>query len=316
MVLSINSGKQIQKLNCFIEKSIKTHSNKFDYSKVIYVDSKTKVEIICPAHNSFWQDPASHVRGRGCPTCGSMQGGKIRAKDTEWFINQAKEVHGDTYDYSNSSYKNNHTDIEIFCLEHGKFITTPIIHLGGSKCPKCAVLQKDYSCYKRTDEEFIKLSKEKYGDKFNYDDVDYLNKSTKVTINCKEHGDFNVTPRTHLGKSEFGGCPGCTPKTNAGFTKTGWINHCKSKGVEKPTCYIIRLFNNEESFIKIGITTNFYTRVTQFPYKYEIISLIENYPDIVYMKEKFLHKQFKKFKYIPNKFFGGMQECFNLNIYN
>lgn len=53
----------------FIEKSTTLHHNKFDYSKVQYKNSKTKVEIICPQHGKFEQIPNDHLCGKGCSNC-------------------------------------------------------------------------------------------------------------------------------------------------------------------------------------------------------------------------------------------------------
>ena len=53
----------------FIEKAKKVHGDKYDYSKVEYVNSHSKVCIICPKHGEFWQNPNGHLRGHGCPKC-------------------------------------------------------------------------------------------------------------------------------------------------------------------------------------------------------------------------------------------------------
>lgn len=53
----------------FIEKSIKFHMGKYDYSKVNYVNGKTKVIITCPIHGDFSQMPYHHIKGVGCPGC-------------------------------------------------------------------------------------------------------------------------------------------------------------------------------------------------------------------------------------------------------
>lgn len=53
----------------FIEKARLKHGNKYDYSKVIYANNKTPVEIICPKHGAFWQRPDSHLHGKGCMFC-------------------------------------------------------------------------------------------------------------------------------------------------------------------------------------------------------------------------------------------------------
>ena len=63
-----NGGRKLTK-DWFIEKTIKVHGNKYDYSKVEYIDSKTKVCIICPEHGEFWQTPNDHLDGCGCPKC-------------------------------------------------------------------------------------------------------------------------------------------------------------------------------------------------------------------------------------------------------
>ena len=47
----------------------KVHGNKYDYSKIDYINSKTKVKIICPKHGIFAQRPNDHILGEGCPKC-------------------------------------------------------------------------------------------------------------------------------------------------------------------------------------------------------------------------------------------------------
>lgn len=56
----------------FIADSITIHGNKYDYSKVEYINNQTKVCIICPIHGEFWQTPNMHLRNRGCPICKSL----------------------------------------------------------------------------------------------------------------------------------------------------------------------------------------------------------------------------------------------------
>ena len=53
----------------FIKKAQKVHGDRYDYSKVEYVDNKTKVCIICLKHGVFWQRPSHHTDGRGCKKC-------------------------------------------------------------------------------------------------------------------------------------------------------------------------------------------------------------------------------------------------------
>jgi hypothetical protein len=98
-----------------------------------YHNNVTKVKIICQAHGVFDQTPGSHLQGRGCPTCG----GKIR-KTTQQFVAEAKQVHGDLFDYSCADYLTARKPIKIICSVHGLFEQTPRSHLHGKGCSKCA----------------------------------------------------------------------------------------------------------------------------------------------------------------------------------
>ena len=67
----------------FIAKAKKIHGDKYDYSKVNYVNRKTKVCIICPKHGEFWQTPNHHLSGCGCPKCGVENHRKNKLSCTE-----------------------------------------------------------------------------------------------------------------------------------------------------------------------------------------------------------------------------------------
>lgn len=121
----------------FINISNRIFNNKYDYSKSIYVDRKTKVEIICPIHGSFYQAPYFHLRGSGCPKCGIIKRGKSRRSTQSSFIKRAKEKHNGRYDYSLVEYKTNTVKVKIICPVHGVFFQSPANHLLGQGCPKC-----------------------------------------------------------------------------------------------------------------------------------------------------------------------------------
>jgi hypothetical protein len=56
-------------LKQFLKVSNEVHNNKYNYSLVEYVNSYTKIKIICPKHGKFEQTPTHHMRGSGCPRC-------------------------------------------------------------------------------------------------------------------------------------------------------------------------------------------------------------------------------------------------------
>ena len=127
----------VSKNNIFIEKARQIHNDKYDYSKVNYVNSRTKVCIICPTRGEFWQTPHNHLKGYGCAECGKEKS-HLSKITTEDFIVKSKEIHGNKYDYSKACYKTCDTKVCIICPEHGEFWQTPSNHINGSGCPKCA----------------------------------------------------------------------------------------------------------------------------------------------------------------------------------
>jgi hypothetical protein len=130
----------------FILKSNIKHNNKYDYSSLNYTGVYNKAKIICPIHGMFEQTPHEHLRGRGCPKCANISHANKTRKNTEKYIQQAREVHGDKYDYSKMIYVNNYTDIEIICPDHGSFFQNPKTHLRGCGCPQCggSISEKKY----------------------------------------------------------------------------------------------------------------------------------------------------------------------------
>ena len=121
----------------FIEKAKEIHGDKYDYSKVDYINTKTKVIIICKIHGEFIQKPNSHLINHGCPQCGINSQSLSLTLTKEEFIEKAKEVHEDKYDYSKVNYINSFTKVIIICKIHGEFKQIPHSHLINHGCSKC-----------------------------------------------------------------------------------------------------------------------------------------------------------------------------------
>lgn len=122
----------------FIEKARGVHGGKYDYSKVEYNNNKTKVCLICPEHGEFWQIPYAHLAGKGCPQCGVIKYSQKHMMTTESFIEKARLVHGDKYDYSKTVYNGIMNDVTIICPKHGEFKQKATYHLSGNGCQKCS----------------------------------------------------------------------------------------------------------------------------------------------------------------------------------
>jgi len=130
-------GKRLSKEE-FVELANKIHKNKYDYSKVDYINKHTKICIVCPVHGEFWQSPNNHLSNNGCPKCWKERNLTSKLSNTEDFIKKAKAVHGDKYDYSKVNYKHSLEKICIICPKHGEFWQTPNMHLNGEGCPTCS----------------------------------------------------------------------------------------------------------------------------------------------------------------------------------
>ena len=192
-------------LSDFIEKARSIHGDKYDYSLVDYLNNSTLVDIVCKKHGIFTQIPKNHLRGKGCKQCGYDVRKEKFSFTKDEFIEKAKIVHGDKYDYSLVNYTNAKTKIEITCKEHGIFTQIPYNHLSGKGCKICGHLAGKES-FLLTKDEFIKKANEVHKNLYNYSKVKYLNYKTKIEIICKEHGSFFQTPNNHLGGK---GCKEC-----------------------------------------------------------------------------------------------------------
>ena len=183
----------------FVAKCREVYGDLYDYSKVEYVHNKQKVCVICPKHGEFWVTPNNHMRGSRCPACYGTP-----KKTLEQFIEEARKIHADKFDYSKVEYDGLDIKVCIVCPEHGEFWQKPGIHLRGYGCPICGGSQQ------LTTEEFIEKANKVHNNKYDYSKTNYINYRTKVCIICPEHGEFWQVPNNHL----FGaGCPSC-PESN------------------------------------------------------------------------------------------------------
>lgn len=202
-------------MKCNLEKVInkanEIHNHKYDYSLINeYKNNRIKYPIVCHEknkngieHGVFYQDFDHHInRKHGCPHCSG------NAKRTlESFINDARKVHGDKYDYSKSKYNGTHTPLIIICPIHGEFSQAPNDHLHGQGCPKCRGKKIWDKRGRLSVDEVKEQFKKVHGDEYDYSLFsEYKNNRTKIPVICKKHGVFYVTPNNHL---RGRGCPLC-----------------------------------------------------------------------------------------------------------
>jgi len=197
---------QTDKTKLFITKAVKIHKDRYDYSKVNYINAKTKITILCKEHGEFQQTPSNHLSNFNCQKCANNY--KL---DTDSFIEKAKNIHSNRYDYSKVNYTNADTQIIIICKIHGEFRQIPDFHINRKcGCPKCS------NNIKLDILEFIEKANKIHGNKYDYSRVIYVNNYTNVIIICKKHEEFIQLPFVHLSNH---GCPSCINKTEYKFYK-------------------------------------------------------------------------------------------------
>lgn len=185
----------------FFRRCREKHGDKYDYSEAVYTGTRNKITIICPIHGRFEQIANEHVRGGGCPKCAEEKCGDTCRGTKEDFVEKARAVFGEEYDYSQFEYINSNTKGTIICPKHGPFQKSPSGHLRGQGCPRCSKHNKQ-----RTQEEAIEDCRAVHGDTYSLSKVVYRGSAAKITVGCREHGDFEITWGHFLSGQ---GCPKC-----------------------------------------------------------------------------------------------------------
>lgn len=200
-----------------IKRFIGIHGNAFDYSKVKYLSSTDKILISClECANDFWTTPDTHFKGAGCPHCSLEK--RWGGYNTKRFIDRARLVHGDTYNYDLVEYKNNSTKLKILCELHGIFKQPASRHLQGSGCPQCGLESKSM-----TKAEFIPAAKLVHGDLYDYTNTVCTKDGEKVEIYCKRCDDyFSQVLSSHLNGN---GCRKCYWRSKR-ITQSEFISRC------------------------------------------------------------------------------------------
>lgn len=186
----------------FIAKAREVHGDKYSYEKTVYTGCTKPLIVTCHLHGDFETTPHKHVSGgQGCPECGKISRAAKRNKGAQ-FIERAKAIHGDKYDYSLVDYKTCKDPVEIICNTCGKhFQQTPDNHINTKKgCPICgrkkaateaAKSRKGKKVQRCTTEEWIKKVLKRYpenAEKYDYSHVVYTRSDERVEIICKTCG--------------------------------------------------------------------------------------------------------------------------------
>ena len=148
-----NKSTKTYNTDTFKNKIIELYGDKFDLSKVNYIDNKTQITIGCKIHGDFLITPNHLLSGRGCSKCS-----RNYHYTNEEVIEEFKKIHGDKYIYNNSDYCRTHDNIIVTCPIHGNFEISPSNHLKGQGCPKCNNSKLESEIRLMLDEQGIKYN--------------------------------------------------------------------------------------------------------------------------------------------------------------
>jgi glutaredoxin-related protein len=313
------AGRYTPSTQEFILESIKIHSDKYDYSNTIYAGSGNNVRIRCKLHNFVFEQRAiCHKRGHGCPKCAGEKKRISKVFNVSQFVEASEKKHGKRYDYSEVIYINAREKVKIRCKIHDfVFEQMPYHHIKDNGCPKCS------NKYKPNTQEVIENFKEIHKNQYDYSEVSYAGANSKVKIKCVKHNlIFEQTAYHHKNGS---GCLKCGLEKTAKYTRenpTGWnykywiASAKKSKRFTSFKVYILKCWNDEEVFFKIGKTYREINKRFDYfktmPYNYEVVKIFES-EDGRYIceLERELQNKNKEYAYTPKIEFDGMYECFS-----
>lgn len=199
----------------YLKEVTKKYGSLYDYSKIVYTTNREKIEVICPKdnHGSFYPTADNFLHGSGCPRCTG------RYKTTEKFIEEAKLLHGEKYDYSLVKYINSSTKIDIICKKHGIFKMTPNTHLAKQGCAKCK------SCHSAASIRWL----------------EYIEKKENIWIqHANNFGELQIKFDKGVYKAD-----GFCYSTNTWYEYMGDIYHCNPKIYkENDTNYLGKIAKN------------------------------------------------------------------------
>ena len=299
----------------FLTKSRDKYLNKYNYSKFIFKNAKTKSIIICPIHGEFLQHPELHLNSTyGCPKCSIIGRGltasndykenKRKLKSSKYSKNEMQKLLQTKflkYSFDLSNYKGLvDNKISLICPDHGITEALPGNLLKSvSGCNKCSRISSQNKMTNSYDKIIIKF-REAHKDKYSYPEEnrnDYINlKQSSLKIICPIHGEFEKIGYRHM---KGHGCFKCLCEEI--IASGGWPggynekNFARSDSLKNKKAIIYYLKIGE--YYKIGITINLNRRISSLKFKSKLpiekifISTMRLYD--AYLLEQKLLKKYK-----------------------
>lgn len=290
-----------------------------DSSDVFITQSVT---VLCKKHGGTFDTNFGSLSNRkSC--CDVTKNSLISTSQLSYFsdyVKQMNNVHNNKYSYLDTFEKVSQTEkLNIVCPDHGVFTQDIYHHLWRKQgCPKCATIRQGKSKTNAWVNNLDKiLSKIPLDETINIVSLNNVQNSTgKVLLSCSKHGSFEKS----VGNLKLGQrCPECS--LYEGWGKSTYIQRAKDLYGGLCNIYLIRCWNDEEDFYKIGITVHKDIRrrfnKSEMPYQYALVEVVCADVEYIVDVETEAHKEMKTFHYTPKIPFGGhVRECFSKEGFN
>ena len=203
--------KRERNKKAFLKRAISVHGSTYDYSRVVYINTGSKIEVLCRKHGGFWVTPDNHLKA-GCPKCGTERR-KLLTENSKpdrlnAFIRRATLRHGQQFGYTLVKYINAHTPITIVCPVHGEFQQTPDSHLAHG-CKRCTHRGSKAESRRTRRAQLVAETKEtvfrKYGGTLDLSSLQPNNVLRTFSVRCAVHGSFTTTKSRLI----LRGCDSC-----------------------------------------------------------------------------------------------------------
>lgn len=179
----------------FIRKSQAVWGDQYDYSETVYTTSKSPVTIRCKKHNHYftvsfaqnhYMKPHGNVKPTGCDLCTIERTGIRPPRGPHHFRTEEEKRH----DAEEKARKREEREQR---AEHRKNERSEEARLKRQQ-EEQAYIEK-WHAKSMKEAKFLERLQEAYPDKYDTSLVDFKDRDHRVTLICKEHGEFKITPR-------------------------------------------------------------------------------------------------------------------------
>ncbi len=205
-----NQRKLQKNKETFFKEAPIIHQDKYEYFEENYKDRATHMQIWCKKCQKFFpQSPECHLRGQGCPSCGSTRSNQLRfdlAKKN--FFAKMFTMHEKDYIFDKFEYKGANIDGKLWCVSCNKYIwMSPSSLLSGQNCYDCSLKRVAKEKRNRYGKVFKPKYYQKYPNGYDLSQFIYLGSDVKGIAICEKHGEFLITPSDLLRGYN---CPDCS----------------------------------------------------------------------------------------------------------